>query len=331
LLHKTEINNDIPKKCLGICSDVKLSTRDMKSDFRLDYFLVWGHGFRFFTGIIDVINSSDDLDILAIEKRDLEDIDHFIQWAYAKEWPSVPKEHTISKTRFLLHPEIPKKAGIILVMNKKPDVRIQDNKNPLFRMPESGTIKDIKTKIREKFDPNKGGKGLIPLISGYNPDQHVVHASDFEDQVHNMLKIFDMKEYDSWFKYWENRYQPVSRLNTLAKNVELDTILLRILDNNGNIILCKIEDSPHYKFLCGETTEYENYWERFSGIYLKEDHSPNSFKKFSENFEYLKSPYSTSYIKVTRYKNSYTSVDGDHRMCILKSQGKETIKVEVCE
>ena len=303
--------------------------RDIKSNFRLDYFLVWGHGFNFFTKIIDTINSCDDLDILSIEKREIEDIDNFIQFAYAKEWHSVPKAHTISKTRFLLHPDIPKKAGIILVMNKKPDVRIQDNKNPLFRMPESGTIKDIKIKIREKFDPNKGGRGQIPIIPGHNPDQHVIHASDFEEQVENILEIFGMKNYDSWFTYWKNKYQPTNGINTLVKNVKLDSIQLRILDNNGDIRICKIEDSPHYKFLCGDTQEYEEYWERFSGIYLKEDHSPNSFKKLAKDFDYLRSPYDTSYIKIKGSGNNYGSLDGDHRLCILKSQQRESIKVEV--
>ena len=305
--------------------------KKVNSNFRLDYFLVWGHGFSFFTQIMDTINSCKDLDILSIEKRELEDVDDFINHAYAKEWPSVPKAHTKSKTRFLLHPAIPKKAGIILVMNKNPNVRTQDNKNPLFRMPESATIKDVKTKIREKFDPNKGGKGQIPLIPGHNPDQHVIHASDFEGQVENMLKIFGMKDYDSWFTYWEKKYQPINGINTSVKNIKLDSIHLRILDNNGNIRLCKIEDSPHYKFLCGETNEYEEYWERFSGIYLKEDHSPNSFEKLAKDFDYLKSPYDTTYIKVKKAGNNYSSLDGDHRLCILKSQQRESIEVEIGE
>ena len=262
-------------------------------------------------------------------KKKISDMKGFIDQVYSTEWPSVPKEHTLSKTSFLLNPQIPNEAAVILVMNKNPLVRTQDNIDPRFRMPESGTIKDIKTKIREKFDPNKGGRGLIPLLSGYNPDQHIVHASDFEEQVHNILDIFNMNEYNSWFEYWVNRYKPVSNSNILTENVKLDDILLRILDNNGNNRICKIEDSPHYKFLCGDTKEYEDYWEQYSGTILKEDHTPNSFKRLSENFEYLKSPYDTSYIQVNRQSDGYTSVDGDHRMSILKKQGKENIKVEI--
>lgn len=299
----------------------------MNKEFRLDHFLIWGHGVRFLTGIMDTINEHSDVDILWVEKKKISDMKVFIDQVYSSEWPSVPKEHTLSKTSFLLNPQIPNEAAIILVMNRNPNVRTQDNIDPRFRMPESGTIKDIKTKIREKFDPNKGGGGLIPLLSGYNPDQHIVHASDFEEQVHNILSIFNMKKYNSWFKYWEDRYQPTSKSNILTESVRLDNILLRILDNNGNSRICKIEDSPHYKFLCGDTIEYENYWEQYSGTMLKEDHSPATFNKLAEDFNYLSDPYENCYIKVDE---NYKSLDGDHRLTILKSQGVDTVKVEVC-
>ena len=302
---------------------------NVKRDFRLDHFLIWGHGIRFLTGIMDTINESSDVDILAVEKKKIYDMNEFIERVYTKEWPSVPKEHTLSKTRFLLDSRIPNYAAIILVMNKNPQVRIQENKDPRFRMPESGTIKEIKTKIRERFDPNKGGRGLIPLIPGRHPDQHIVHASDFEEQVTGILEVFGMKEYDSWFAYWKNKYEPPCRTNVRVETVSLENVFLRLLNPDGGTHPFSIVDSPHYRFLKGESEPYEQYWERFMGIYLKEDHTPATFRALAQDFEYLRKPYTTSYVRVSKRGNKYFSIDGDHRLCILKEQGKEKIKVEV--
>ena len=115
---------------------------NLNEEKRLDYFVVWGHGVDYLHEMVDLIDQQDYVDVLYIKKKNISNLEKFILDIYAEEWPHVPKHHTLSKTKFLYH--VPRQAALILVMNRNPKVRIQDNKNPLFRMPESETIKNIK-------------------------------------------------------------------------------------------------------------------------------------------------------------------------------------------
>lgn len=308
----------------------------MNKKNRLDYFIVWGHAIDHLPGIVNIIAESEEVDILYIKKKNIVDLSKFIDDIYAKEWPSVPKQHTLDKSSFLY--VVPKEVALILVMNKNPSVRIQSNKNPLFRMPESETIKNIKTKIRGKYDPNKGGKGLIQLVPGYNPDQHVVHASDFPEQIQNALDIFEMKDVNHWHQYWQNKHHPSTMKNNSinAIFVDIDSIFMNILDFNKNvldfnknIISVRIKDSPHYEYLCGRKEAYIKYWNRFCGDILRENHSPIAFEKLANNFQYLRVPYQNCFIKVHKHDDSYISFDGDHRLAIVKYLGYKKIQVEV--
>ena len=233
---------------------------------------MWGHGTPHLHKIVDIIDQHPDVDVLYIKRKDVSDLEKFIQDIYAEEWPHVPKEHTLSKTRFLYH--VPRDVALILVKNRNPKVRIQENKNPLFRMPESETIKDIKNLVRKQYDPNKGGRNKIQIVSGFNPDQHVLHASDFPEQIQNALNIFEMEDVSYWLEYWEKKYNPhqiIRERNNNIKDVLIDDIRMRILNENGAIYSSKVE----------------------------------------------------------KQGSLYYTVDGDHRLAILKSRGEKTVKVEV--
>ena len=297
---------------------------------RLDYFVVWGHGIGFLHEMVNLIDQQDHVDVLHIKKKNISNLKKFIWDIYAEEWPHVPKCHTLSKTEFLYH--VPRHAALILVMNRNPKVRIQDNKNPLFRMPESETIKNIKNLIREKYDPNKGGNGVVQLVPGFNMDQHVVHASDFPEQIQNALNIFDMKDVAHWMRYWDRRYSPKSSKEPRAgtiKEVPIDSVRMKILDEQGTICTSRIEDSPHYDFVLGNYERYEDYWATFCGKMLKENHCPSYFKRLSEGLKYLTPPHQNNLIKVEKQGDLYYTVDGDHRLSILKARGTKNLKVEI--
>ena len=303
--------------------------KNMQEKRRLDYFVVWGYGVEYLHEIVNLIDENREVDILYVKKKQIEDIDKYIADIYAKEWPSVPKEHTLSKTGFLHH--IPQQTALILVMNRHPRVRTQHNKNPLFRMPESATVKDIKIRIRNEYDPNKGGRGKIPLVPGYHPDQHVIHASDFPAQIQNALDVFDMEDVEYWESYWINRHSPLLSMEQ-TKNIEVcnvDDILMKILNSNRQMITVEIQNSPHYKFLNDEKEHYEQYWKMYCGDILKENHCPSAFERLFVGFEYLRPPYHNSHIKVEKINNKYYSVDGDHRLAILKTLGFRLVEVEV--
>lgn len=295
---------------------------------QLDYFIVWGHGLPVFEEVVELVAAHPALDVLYIRKHHVTDMAGLLDEIYSYEWPLVPWEHTKAKTEFLL--EGPHSAGLILVMNKDPQMRIQENKDPRFRMPESATIKDVKTLIRERFDPNQGGAGTIKLNPSYNPNQHIVHASDFDSQVPGILKAFGTGVSEDYFlSYWEKKYTPppAAPISTL-RELPIDSVSIRLLDEEGGLVELPIGETPHYQFLMNGSPEYRNYWKRHCGTLLIEDHSPITFKKLAEDFNYLCAPYEHSYIKVDR---EYKSLDGDHRLAILKAQGVDTVIVEVCD
>jgi hypothetical protein len=301
----------------------------MDNNRRLDYFIVWGHGIDYLHEMVGLIGEDEDLDVLCVKKKNINDLEKFISDIYAKEWPSVPKEHTFAKTRFLYY--VPKVVAIILVMNRNPKVRTQDNKNPLFRMPESETIKNVKNKIRERYDPNKGGRGQTQVVPRYNPDQHVVHASDFPEQVQNALDVFEIQNVEHWMQYWKDKHFPEQTVINDKKVVvcDINNIYLRIMDYNRNLIVSEIEQSPHYQYLCGSKEAYKLYWKIYCGDILKENHSPSSFKRLASNFRYLQSPFLNSYIQVEKHGERFYSANGDHRLAIMKYLGHKFIQVEV--
>ena len=306
----------------------------MTHDRRIDYFVVWGHGVPHLHEMVEIIDQNDDVDVLYIKKIEIENLNNFIQNIYAKEWPSVPLSHTLSKTKFLYH--VPRQAALILVMNNKPKVRVQNNKNPLFRMPESETIKNIKNLIRKQFDPNKGGKDFVQLVPNYNPDQHVVHASDFPEQIQNALDVFGMRDVAHWHNYWQNKYNTKSDSGSIEegrniKEILIDKIRMNILDENGIIYSCEIEKSPHYHFVCGRPDMYKKYWQRFCGTILKENHSLSNFNRLNKEFNYLIKPYESCFIQVKKSGLLYHTVDGDHRLSILKHRGFDRLRVEILD
>jgi hypothetical protein len=297
---------------------------------RLDYFIVWGHGTPYLHEMVDIIDQHPDVDVLYIKRKNISNLEKFIEDIYAEEWPHVPKEHTLSKTQFLYH--VPRDAALILVMNRNPKVRIQDNKNPLFRMPESETIKNIKNLVRKQYDPNKGGRNKIQIVPGFNPDQHVLHASDFPEQIQNALNVFKMKDVSYWIQYWEKKHNPPQVIGERKNNIRwvlIDDIRMKILNENGSMYSSKIEDTPHYYFVTGRPTRYKKYWQTFCGKILKENHCPSSFKRLAESLKYLETPYQHTFIKVEKQGSLYYTVDGDHRIAILKNRGEKTVKVEV--
>ena len=111
--------------------------------------------------------------------------------------------------------------------------------------------------------------------------------------------------------------------------MSIDDIKMRILNENGVIYSSKIEDTPHYYFAMGHPARYEKYWQTFCGKILKENHCPSSFKRLAKGLKYLKAPYQNNFIKVEKQGSLYYTVDGDHRLAVLKSRGEKTVKVEV--
>ena len=45
----------------------------------------------------------------------------------------------------------------------------------------------------------------------------------------------------------------------MIKIININDIVLRLFNENGVVYPCHIENSPHYKLLCGEREPYDEY------------------------------------------------------------------------
>ena len=114
----------------------------------------------------------------------------------------------------------------------------------------------------------------------------------------------------------------------MVKEIEIDKIYFRMFDENGVINPTKIEESPVYNAICGNSQPYTEYHARMvrlgrakSGYMTTED-----FLEFEKNFNYLESPYENEYVRVKQTGYLYAGWDGAHRISIEKKRGKKTIK-----
>tara|TARA_R100001377_G_C3192413_1_gene111145 strand:- start:241 stop:1239 length:999 start_codon:yes stop_codon:yes gene_type:complete len=117
----------------------------------------------------------------------------------------------------------------------------------------------------------------------------------------------------------------------MIETVNIDDIMIRLFDEDQVINPFKIENTPHYKLLCGDRTEYDIYYDRMHRFGRAKNHYMNAdqYIEFFPTFKYLQPPFSKEYISVKKVGSRYESLDGDHRLASLKRLGEQFIQVDV--
>ena len=117
----------------------------------------------------------------------------------------------------------------------------------------------------------------------------------------------------------------------MIQKIKLDDIRIRLFDKNQIINPHKIENTPHYKLLCGDRKPYDKYYNRMHSFGRAKFNYMNSdqYLEFFDRFTYLEAPYENDYISVKRVGDRFEPFDGDHRLSSLKKQGKEVVTVDI--
>lgn len=286
----------------------------LNSKPRLDYFLIWGHGLQYATEILDIIRSYKDIEILFVTKKSIADMDNFIKAIYSSD--TVPYKHLIAKSKYLL--DTPPEVMFILVKNKNTQERLFGRGD--FRHIQCRLIKNIKTEIRNRFDP----KGT---------EHHVVHASDYESQVRHVLKVLEFPPPE----YFSRKSNPELDVpyhlnpfdNYVVKDISIDQ-LSAVITGKG---LVPITETPHYKYITGDKQPYIDYLEK---SYTTDDHSVGSFDSMIANFQYdcVRKRGRRNNLIVARTikgeKGNYQIIDGIHRAAILKAMNMRILPVVLC-
>jgi hypothetical protein len=189
-------------------------------------------------------------------------------------------------------------------------------------------IKSVKEKIRNRFNPRKNGQ---------RTEEHVIHASDNESQVHHVLKYLGI---ENGIYLLKNVPNPLLSLpyyipqfdNFTIRQINTEQLYCNILRRDARAFhkeIVSIEQTPHFQCLTGDLATYKKYLTecRLDGR-LKSDYSVNKFLRLSIDLEYLQGPHTNSYIVVREFgPDQYLILDGVHRASILRFRGMDSIVV----
>jgi hypothetical protein len=187
--------------------------------------------------------------------------------------------------------------------------------------------KELLELLRNQFNPRD--------LKGRRTSSHVVDLIDNPKALKEARKTLNLKEIRRLnIKGYES---PVWRFGYdfyKIDKIPLDKIYARLIqgrDENGGfkIVLKKIEDTPHYKFVKGDKQDYIDYFNRYGSM---GDHAPEAFEHLIEKYQedYL-TPNGKKDIPllIKDEKGRLLIVDGFHRSVIHKLRGHSSISTFV--
>ena len=287
---------------------------------RLDTIIVWGHGLVHLEGILDMIRSTEHFTVMRIIKHKPKNMKRFVNKVYSYDY--APLAHLKSKIKYLQ--KVDNCLICIVIKNHSPVVDILGEGS--FRHKESLRLKELKTRIREKYNPYKNGE---------MSHDHVIHATDNEEQTYHILKALGN---ENIYNYFQNNLfslpfflGEIHGYNLIEVNMDELVCGQAVGDTfNYTIENVQISQSIQYSALLNNdgAKAYKQYIEKYRGTALKADYNLESYINLSSRFSYLAAGFENSYVTVRVNANKqYVIVDGLHRASIHYYQNNKTIKV----
>lgn len=286
---------------------------------RYDFFIIWGNGLPYIEPILDILRDEDNLEIIRIESRQIKNMKKFVFDSYACD--TVPIEHLRSKLSYLFK----ERSDIVIVFTKNLAPEENYFGEGAFRHLQCAYINRIKQRIRDLFNPRK---------DGVRSEEHVIHASDYEEQVDYFLKMLGHPEGIEFFhedasalpfhKPYHIPRPKVYTFKTLPIR-DLRASILVSFDSRGiKNKLVEVSDTPHFLSLKHRGTEYINYLERFRYTLLTDDYS---WKKLLQmNQLSLSQIKAFAPILVAPLGCGFRILDGVHRAAVALNHNLEKIR-----
>lgn len=284
---------------------------------RIDLIIIWGHGLKFQEEIIKEIENEDQFEIKYIIKLNPRNIKTIIKKVYYFDY--APLAHLKDKTHYLQN--VNNEICIVVLNNLKPQEEYFGENE--FRHIESINLKNLKTKIRNKFNP---------IISGLISHNHVIHATDNENQSDYFLKYIGYKNGVKDFKKETSflNIPPylITQKNLLIRKIEIKNLYCSIAVgdswNSYELKLKHINESPQFKFINGDKKTYIEYLNKFLGGPIKSYHSEKKFQTLIRN--QTKENKNNYLITVKKINDTdYLILDGLHRASICLFKNYKTI------
>ena len=262
---------------------------------RTDSFLIWGHGLQYTAEIMTILRSY--FPIIYIHTLHIDDMPSFVDRVYSNQFEDFPIEHIREKTKYLL--QTPQDVVFILVRNHH--VEEYETGSGRFYKVRCRYNQQAKDKIRAQFNPPTG------------PHDHILHGTDSEGEVKHMMELMGIKKKLSFFTRNEGTPFPyhIDKEPYSETSVPLKSLWGNIL-GMGMVPLIK---TPQYQYAIGNKQPYIDYFYKYFGKGLHEDHFPEKFDDMLtwENLDPV----------LVRKRGLI--VDGGKRACIRLSRGEINI------
>jgi hypothetical protein len=291
---------------------------------RFDTIIIWSHGLKHKKEIIDEIRRTEGFEIVRFVQYRPKSMKKFVRKVYSYDY--APLAHLKEKIAYLN--SIEPIVLCIVVKNNRPKVDFYGEGK--FRHSESVTLKNLKTQLRVKFNPYENGKMT---------HDHVIHATDNEEQSYHILNA--VEDIDIRSLYIKNPFEIPYFIGKVSK-CEIKTIGFNNLycgqaegkTDSYTIKYVEVKNSIQFQALqCDESFKcYEQYIEAFNGTALKSDYNAKKFKQLSDSFKYLSGAHKSSYVVVRLDSlGRYIILDGLHRAALHHNNDNENIRVCIIE
>ncbi|TKF64190.1 hypothetical protein FCV58_15045 [Vibrio sp. F13] len=286
---------------------------------RYDTVIIWGNGLVHESDILSMINSTEGFTIQYLKRFYPKSMSRFVKKVYSYDY--APIRHLKSKIKYLNSV----KSEVLCIVIKNSNVQKDIIGQGRFRHTESMKLKELKSEIRLKF--NRYQDGSIT-------HEHVIHATDNENQTEHILKAIDgpdLLELKTKNLFNLPHFIKHSGKYTI-KEVDINHLICAQLVGDGKSEHKNIVDSVQYKCLVGESDIYSDYIKQFRGSGLNAYYNVDDFLYLSGKYEYLAPPYNTNYVLVKEIcDEQYLILDGLHRAAIHSYQENKFIKVCVVD
>ena len=300
---------------------------------RYHFFTIWPNGFDHINDILKILRDEKYLKIISIRKHTVKNMRDFVFDLYGCD--TVPLRHLQSKLTYLFN--LPPEVINIFVENFNPQENVSGT-GP-FRKTQCQYIVGIKNKIRNLYNPKYKDPDfqIFPLEKGVS-HEHVIHASDCEEQVDYYLKLLGYKNGIEYLKnddnglVFEKPFHIPRPKQYSFHDLPISLLFASIVDKeNGRLVkkMKAVKDTPHYRGLCGDMAIYQDYLHEFQYKSLCDDYSVD--KLLGLQAMELSQLRALPPILVRPIEGNYLILDGIHRAAVHLFRGSETIKCVVFE
>lgn len=295
----------------------------------LFHMVVWPHGMKNHSEILETLFSSQSLEVLHIKTTSAKNLSRLVATVYQHDY--APIEHLAGKLRYLKQAEFKKgQVSHIFFTCRNPGFTLSGDEP--FRHLNSPEVNEIKWGIRESFNPRRQGEMT---------HDHVIHVSDNPFQAIHMARHLG-------FQFSLNERKPFTKMvcglemphhigtpkSVLLQTVAISRLRASILIDRQRNALVPVAETPHFKALTGGTGRraiYDRYLQGRRGREFTDGHHWSRLQSLHRLLIEDRKAEIPPLLTAKLHDGVAQILDGVHRASAALAAGHEDIRVGVLE